>query len=270
MVLKNISKKLITLSLFSVLISSAFALKVPEYKGRVNDYANVINKNDEAEIEQYLEQLDNQTGIQIMVLTVPSLEGEDISSFSIKVADKWQTGHKGKEDGAILVVAMQEHDLRIEVGDSLEDELTDVKCGLIIRNVIIPEFKNGAYSNGIVKGVKNMGGVASGNAELVSKRVLNEEDDEGDMEGFVFMIIWLIFFFIVVSSKGGLWKWFFISRMFGGGRNYGRRGPRPRGPYVPPKTTFRSSGFTGGGFSSGGGFHTGGGHFSGGGASGHW
>lgn len=263
MVLKNISKKLIVLSLFSVLISSAFALKVPDYKSRVNDYANVISKNDEMELEQYLEQLDNQTGIQIMVLTVPSLEGEDISSFSIKVADKWGTGHKGKEDGAILVVAMQEHDLRIEVGDSLEDELTDAKCGLIIRNVIIPEFKNGAYSNGIVKGVKNMGGIASGNAELVSKSVLNEEENGSDMQGFIFMIIWIVFFLIIISSKGGFWKWFFISRMFGGGRNYRR--PGPRGPYVPPRNTFGSSGFSGSG-----GFHTGGGHFSGGGASGHW
>lgn len=262
MVLKNISKKLIALSLFSVLLSSAFALKVPEYKGRVNDYANVINKNDEAEIEQYLADLDNQTGIQIMVLTVPSLEGEDIASFSIKVADKWQPGHKGKEDGAILVVAMQEHDLRIEVGDSLEDELTDVKCGLIIRNVIIPEFKNGAYSNGIVKGVKNMGGVASNNAELVEKSVWNEESSGGDLEGFIFFIIWVVFVFIVVMSKGGLFKWFFLSQIFGGSRNY-----RPRGPYVPPKTTFTSGG---GGFGGGGSFHTGGGHFSGGGASGHW
>lgn len=264
MVLKKIYKRVFAFLIAGFVLSSAYAAKIPDYKGRVNDFADVINSIDEDELETYLEQLDLQTGIQIMVLTVPSLEGEDIASYGIKVADKWQPGHNGKEDGAILIVAMEEHDVRIEVGDSLEDELTDVKCGLIIRNVIIPEFRNGAYSNGIVKGVKNMGGVASGNAELVATSVLNEESSGGDMEGFIFFIIWIVFVFIVVMSKGGLFKWFFLSRIFGGSSyNSGRR------HYVPPRTNF-GGGSHSGGFSGGGSFHTGGGHFSGGGASGHW
>lgn len=83
------------------------------------------------------------------------------------------------------------------------------------------------------------------------------------------MIIWLVFFFIIVSSKGGLWKWFFLSRLFGGRPGY--RNYNKRGPYVPPRNTgFGGSSFGGGGFSGGGSFHTGGGHFSGGGASAKW
>lgn len=266
MVLNNIAKKCVLL-VSAVFVSAAlFAAKIPEYNGRVNDFAKVISKSDEAEIEQYLQMLDEQTGVQLMVLTVPSMNGDDIASYSMKVAEKWGIGHKGKDDGVLLVVAMEEHDLRIEVGYGLEEKLTDAKCGLIIRNVIIPEFKEGNYSRGIVKGVKNITGVATDNAELVSKRVSENKDDDSSVEGFVFLIIWMIFFFIVISSKGGLWKWFFLSRMFG--VSY-----RPRGNYKGPTHTFtpptNHSSFGGGSF-GGGGFHTGGGHFGGGGASGHW
>jgi len=257
MVLSNCSKKIAAIVGAVLISASLFAAKIPEYKGRVNDYANVISKSDEAQIEGYLQQLDEQTGVQLMVLTVPSMGGDDISTYSIKVAEKWGVGHKGKDNGVLLVVAMEEHDLRIEVGYGLEDKLTDAKCGLIIRNVMIPEFKNGNYSGGIVKGVRNIAGVASDNAELISKRVQNDDEDESGIEGLVFLIVWMIFFFIVISSKGGIWKWFFISRMLGGGSRGGYRGPT-------------HTNFGGGGFSGGSSFHTGGGHFGGGGASGHW
>lgn len=262
MVLK---RKLSTILCGLFLAVSAFALDVPALKGRVNDYANVISANTEKELDSYLYSLEEQTGIQMVVLTVPSLKGDDIASFGIKTAEKWKIGRNGKDDGAILLVAMEEHDVRIEVGYGLEDKLTDAKCGLIIRNVIIPEFKNGNYSAGVLKGIKNMGGVASGNAELVSRSVSNGNDESNDdAMGLLFVIAWMIFFFIVISSKGGLWKWFFISRMFGGGYNHHNH----RGPYVPPRNSGFGGGFGGG--LGGGSFHGGGGHFGGGGASGHW
>lgn len=264
MVLNNVSRKIVCGLVVLFTVTGLFAAKIPEYKGRVNDYANVISKSDENEVEKYLQMLDDQTGVQLMVLTVPSMGGDDIASYSMKVCDKWGIGHKGKDNGVLLLVAMEEHDLRIEVGYGLEDKLTDAKCGLIIRNVIIPEFKNGNYSWGIVKGVKNITGVATDNAELISKRVSDNGDGESGIEGFVFLVIWMIFFFIVISSKGGIWKWFFLSRMLGGGRH-------SRGHYYGPTFTppTNHSSFGGGSF-GGGGFHTGGGHFGGGGASGHW
>ena len=239
---------------------SAFATKVPALKGRVNDYANIINGSTEEKLSSYLQQLDEQQGIQIAVLTVPSLNGDDIASFSMKVAEDWKIGNSKTDKGALLVVAYQEHDLRIEVGYGLEDKLTDAKCGLIIRNVIIPQFRDGDYSEGILLGVQNMGGIATDNAELVSRNVQNNDEEDDSLSGIVFMIIWLIFFIVIMSSKGGIWKWLFLSNLMGGGH---RRGGFYSGP-----SRHSSSGF-GGGF-GGGGFHGGGGHFGGGGASGHW
>ena len=244
---------------FLVFFANAFALDVPALNGRVNDYANVISKNDEKELTEYLASLDEQTGIQIAVLTIPSLKGEDIAAFGVKVAENWKLGKAGEDNGALLLVAMDERELRIEVGYGLEGLLTDAKCGLIIRNVIIPEFKDGNYSGGIRKGVLNIGGIASGDTEIVDKKVLNGEDESSGV-GFVFMLIWIIFIFIVITSKGGIFKWIFlsnVSRNMGRGFNSGKSHSSGRG----------SSGFGGGNF---GGFSGGGGHFGGGGASGHW
>lgn len=251
---KSKLKKGLFFAFFLVFFANAFALDVPALKGRVNDYANVISKNDEKELTEYLASLDEQTGIQIAVLTIPSLKGEDIAAFGVKVAENWKLGKAGEDNGALLLVAMDERELRIEVGYGLEGLLTDAKCGLIIRNVIIPEFKDGNYSDGIVKGVQNMGGIASGNAELVSKNVLEDDDDSG--VGIFFMIIWVIFIFVVICSKGGIFKWIFLSNLVNNGHS---------GHHHSNLSGF--GGFSGG---HGGGFSGGGGHFGGGGASGHW
>lgn len=252
---------------FALLISSpVFAVDVPALKGRVNDYAKIIRDSDEYEIEEYLASLEQSTGIQMAVLTMPSIGSESIESFGIRVADKWQLGDKEKDNAAILIVAYAEHDLRIEVGDGLEGSLTDAKCGLILRNVIVPEFKNGNYSAGIKKGVMNMGGIASGDESAVSKRVL--EGDSGSSDNstvpLVILILWLIFFSSIIRA--------------------GTRRGRKRGRYyhngntiawIAADAALRSmmgSGHSGGSHSSGGfgGFSGGGGHFSGGGASAHW
>ena len=99
MVLK---RKFITFVCILFFISSLFALEVPALKGRVNDYAGVINSGTERELEDYLATLEQQSGIQMVVLTVPSLKGDDIASFGIKTAEKWKIGQKGKDNGAIL------------------------------------------------------------------------------------------------------------------------------------------------------------------------
>ena len=259
------------LSIFSVAVLftvfPAFAANVPALKGRVNDYAKIIRDSDEREIEEYLAGVEQSTGIQIAVLTMPSLRGEDIASFGIKIADKWDIGDKDKDNGAILIVAYAEHDLRIEVGDGLEGSLTDAKCGLILRNVIVPEFKNGNYSAGIKKGIMNMGAIATGDESAVSRSVREGEDNSGDdsLVPVFAILVWLIFFVSTISA--------------------GARRGRRRGRYyhngntiawIAADTALRSmmrgsgghsSGHSSGGFS---GFSGGGGHFSGGGASAHW
>ena len=263
-------KKIFAGFALTVIMISAplFAATVPALKGRVNDYAKIIRDSDEREIEEYLASLEQSTGIQIAVLTMPSLDGEDIASFGIKVADKWQLGDKEKDNGALLLVAYAEHDLRIEVGDGLEGSLTDAKCGLILRNVIVPEFKNGNYSEGIKQGVMNMGGIVSGDESAVSRSVRESDGDSSSSSSdFVPMFICIIWLILFVSSVAA-----------------GTRRGRRRGRYyhngntiawiaadAALRTIMRSSGsssHSSGGF--GGGFSGGGGHFSGGGASAHW
>lgn len=251
-------KKGLFFTFFLTFFTNLFALDVPALQGRVNDYANVISKNDEQQINEYLTNVENQTGIQIAVLTIPSLKGEDIAAYGVKVAEKWKLGQKGEDNGTLLLVAMEERELRIEVGYGLEGLLTDAKCGLIIRNVIIPEFKDGDYSGGIKKGVMNIGGIACGDTEIVDKKVLNEEDEDSGA-GLVFMIIWMIFIFVIITSKGGIFKWIFLSNV---SRNIGRN--INAGNH---SSSHKSGGFGGSNF---GGFSGGGGHFGGGGASGHW
>ena len=253
------------LALAAIMITSPiFAATVPALKGRVNDYAKIIRDSDEREIEEYLASLEQSTGIQIAVLTMPSLDGEDIASFGIKVADKWQLGDKEKDNGALLLVAYAEHDLRIEVGDGLEGSLTDAKCGLILRNVIIPEFKTGNYSAGIKKGVMNMGGIASGDESAVSKSVLNDNSKYEDEAGFILAVLfWIIFVLIAIISR--------VNRGRRRGRYYHNGNTIA---WIAADAALRSMmrGSGGGGRSSGvfGGFSGGGGHFSGGGASAHW
>ena len=253
--------------------SPLFAANVPALKGRVNDYAKIIRDSDEREIEEYLAALDQSSGIQIAVLTMPSLDGEDISSFGIKVADKWNLGDKEKDNGAILIVAYSEHDLRIEVGDGLEGSLTDAKCGLILRNVIVPEFRDGNYSKGILEGVKNMGAVASDDESAVSRSVREGENAASD-DDFVplFVIaVWLIIFFssIIAGTRRGRGRR--RGRYYHNGNTIAWIAADAALRSLMGSGSSHSSGL-GGSHSSGsfGGFSGGGGHFSGGGASAHW
>ena len=264
----RMNKLLLTFaSVLLLTVFPAFAANVPALKGRVNDYAKIIRDSDEREIEEYLAGIEQASGIQIAVLTMPSLDGEDIASFGIKVADKWQLGDKQKDNGALLIVAYAEHDLRIEVGDGLEGSLTDAKCGLILRNVIVPEFRDGNYSAGIKKGVMNMGAIATGDESAVSRSVREGTDSSGDdsLVPIFAILVWLIFFVSMISA--------------------GARRGRRRGRYYHNGNTIawiaadaalrsmmRGSGGHSSGHSSGGfgGFSGGGGHFSGGGASAHW
>lgn len=253
----------------TVFAASMSALKVPVLSARVNDYANIIDSQTENELENYLYNLEEQSGVQIAVLTVESLEGDEISSFSFRVADEWKIGSEKNDDGAILVVALKEHDLKIEVGDGLEHLLTDAKCGLIIRNIIIPEFREGNYSRGILNGVKNMGGVASENMEIVSNSVQNGEEEDFDFEFFISIFVWIIFFAFVISSRTGLLGWLLFSRTgrFSNYRHYTNI-KSSSGSFKNYSGGFGN--FGGGSSFHSGGFHGGGGHFSGGGASGHW
>src|SRR5574344_2192493 len=154
-------KKTVSFFILISISSFLFSLEVPNLIGHINDYANIMTSYDKQESEKYLSSLEDTTGIQIAVLTIDSLQGEDLETYSNKVAETWLLGQKDKDNGALLLIAKNERKIRIETGYGLEEKLTDMKSGLIIRNVILPDFRNGNYSEGIVRGIKNMGGIVS-------------------------------------------------------------------------------------------------------------
>lgn len=246
----KINKYFVSILLSFFFASSIFALSVPNLTSPIVDNANLISDGVEQNINNQLEDLSDSTGIQLAVLTIPTLEGEVLESYSMKVAETWELGSAEKDTGVLLLIALEERSIRIEVGYGLEGVLTDTKCGLIIRNVIAPEFRNGNYQAGIVNAVNNMVGLVKGDESLVSKRVLNESS--GDSGAFIFMGVVLLYGFIfvmaVISSK--------------------KRGPRTgTGTRTTPYVHHIPRNFGGGG---GGGFSGGGGSFGGGGASGGW
>ena len=246
----KINRFFVSILLSFFLVNSIFGLSVPSLTSPIVDNANLISDGVEQNINNQLEDLSNSTGIQLAVLTIPTLEGEVLESYSMKVAETWKLGSAEKDTGVLLLIALEERSIRIEVGYGLEGVLTDTKCGLIIRNIIAPEFRNGNYQAGIVNAVNNITGLVKGDESLVSKKVLNESS--GDSSAFIFMGIVLLYGFIfvmaVVTSK--------------------KRGPRTgTGTRTTPYVHHVPRSFGGG---SGGGFSGGGGGFGGGGASGGW
>ncbi|MBQ5781716.1 MAG: TPM domain-containing protein [Spirochaetaceae bacterium] len=231
-----------------IFITASFPIQIPKLQGYVNDYAGIISPEHQERITETLAALENQTGTQIFVLTMPSLDGNDLTDFSFSVAESWQIGQAGKDNGALLLVSMAERKIRIEVGYGLEGLLTDAKCGLIIRNILTPAFRNNDYSRGIFQGVSTMAEVAGGDDSAVAK-IREQENADAGFGDVAAIIIMMIFWFLIVASRGRFWLFpmFFSHGGYGFGGGYSDRG-----------------GFRGG-FGGGGG-----GSFGGGGASGGW
>jgi uncharacterized protein len=134
----------------------ARALDVPALKGRVNDYAQILSPDTIRQLDNTLGNFEQQESTQIVVLTIPTLAGDSLEDFSIRVAERWKIGQKKIDSGAILLIAKQEKKLRIEVGYGLEGKLTDLVSARIIRDVIAPRFKQGNFDQGVVDGVSAM------------------------------------------------------------------------------------------------------------------
>ncbi len=264
--------------------SPLFALEVPALSARVNDYAGMLSPAAASTLEARLRDLETTDSTQIVILTVPSLEGDSLESFSIRVAEKWKIGQKKLDNGVILLAARDDRKVRIEVGYGLEGSLTDLISGRIIQDVITPRFREGNYDEGFVQGVDAVIAVVRG--EFTSRGLPTGQSlqQQGGRYGYPLLFL-LIFIGIVGSIKRllggivgavlfpiagvfflplGLWLLLLIPLGFIAGlilptlfMLFGMSGGRHFG-----------GGF-GGGFSSGG-FGGGGGGFGGGGASGSW
>lgn len=248
--------------LFLSITTGAFCLSdskvfIPELTGRIVDNARIIEDTVQNSLESYVESLDKATGIEIVVLTVNSSKADiSIEEYAAAVFKKYKPGKKGTDNGVLLVVRMEDRAIKIETGYGLEGILTDTKCGIIIRNFIIPEFQQGNFTKGINDGVKLLAGYASGNAEIVEAVDNHERKNKGRNIGEIVPIVMFLVFFLIVFTSS---------------RHGGPRGPGSGfgGGFYGGYGGFGGFGGHGSGF-GGGGFHGGGGRSGGGGASGHW
>lgn len=232
-------KFLFALLVTAVLPLGAAKLKLPELTGRVVDQAGIFSTEEKNRIESAIVQLEKATGGQMAVLAVKSLNGMPIEWYSIKLAEKWKIGHKGKDNGAILIIALNDRSMRLEIGYGWEGKVNDARAGDIIRE-LVPYFQANKYGEGTAQAVMRVQEFVTG--KPVEGLPPLKKSPRRQPAGSVLLIFLSIIAFAVLSGGRLL-----IIPGFGGG--------------------FR--GGSGGGF-GGGGFSGGGGGFGGGGSSGKW
>jgi uncharacterized protein len=247
-----------------LLASIAFAFDFPALTGRVVDDAGVMTPTSRSDVEAKLKNLEDKSGIQLVVATVKSLQGSDIETFANGLFRYWKLGEAKKNNGVLLLVAPAEHKVRIEVGYGLEGTLTDALSSVIIAGAIVPRFKTNDYSGGIERGVDGIISVLSGDTADWQPKPQVRHDDPAGVFGKLFPVLFFIAVILIFRFLVGN-----VSNTVSG--RYVRRGGRT--VFIPYGGGFwgggSGGGFSGGGF-SGGGFSGGGGSSGGGGASGGW
>lgn len=137
-------------------IAGAMAQNFPDYQGFVNDYAGLLTPQARAQLEARLTQLEKDTTAEVAVVTIKSLEGDSIEDYAVRLFEKWGIGKKGKDNGVLFLVALNDRKMRIEVGYGLEPVITDARAGRIRDNDVLPRFKNNEYEGGILAGVSSI------------------------------------------------------------------------------------------------------------------
>jgi uncharacterized protein len=237
---------------------AALAQSFPALTGRVVDAANLLKPEERAAIEAKLKAHEDKTSDQVVVATVPSLEGTSVEDYANRLFRAWQLGQKKNNNGVLLLVAPNERKVRIEVGYGLEGALTDALSKVIITTAIAPQFQKGNFAGGIDAGVDAILSILTGDAEQWQRRAEVREDQSSSVDTIItFLIIAFILFQIYRAMRGG-----------GGPGVYRRRGGS--GPWIIPTGGGWSGGGGGGWSGGGGGFSGGGGSSGGGGASGSW
>jgi len=252
-----------------LLTGTAVALDFPQLTGRVVDQAGVMSADSRSAVEAKLKDLEDKSGIQLVVATVKSLQGGDIETYANQLFRTWKLGQAQKNNGVLLLVAPAEHKVRIEVGYGLEGTLTDALSSVIISSAIVPRFKANDYSGGIERGVDGIISVLRGDTTDWQAKVGVRDDSPSQVFNALFPVLFFLFFVLVFR--------FLVGPIHGSpAGHYVRRNGRLI--FVPYAGTGwgSGSGWSGGGDSGGGGggfsggFSGGGGSSGGGGASGGW
>jgi uncharacterized protein len=290
----------IVVLLFNCLV--VMAIDVPKLQDRVNDLAGVLTPDQIAGLDSKLQSFENTDSTQVAVLIIPSLEGDSLEDYSIRVAEAWKIGKRGRDNGAILLVSIKDRAVRIEVGYGLEGKLTDLRSGQIIRNEIIPRFRQGDYYAGIDAGItaiiETIRGMYQGSPgteyHYSSRRSSGLHLNLNLLIVLLFPLFWILSATgkwgggILGTGAGMLLPYTLISHslivlLIGGAvgavlgalvgamvRSGSKSGGGPGGFGGPFFWGGGGGGFSGGGFGGGGGFSGGGGGFGGGGSSGRW
>lgn len=222
--------------------ATAWALSFPELTGRVVDDAHILSPAAVQSLDQTLAAFEQESGgDQVVVATLPSLQGTTIEDYGYQLGRHWGIGQKGKDNGVVLIVAPSERKVRIEVGYGLEATLTDAMSSQIIQSIILPDFRQGHMESGVVDGTYAVISALGGKTSLEGHApVMPVHDNSNSLWPFVFFVIFILLRLFILP-------WWF--------------------PLFFPLNG-RGSGYSGG--FGGGGFGGGGGSFGGGGASGGW
>jgi uncharacterized protein len=226
----------------------------PELTGPVVDDAHLLPQDVFDQLSQKLAAYSQANGTQLVVVTLPTLNGYPIEDYGYQLGRHWGIGQKGKNNGVLLIVDAGDREVRIEVGYGLEGTLTDAQSFLIIHNVIVPRFRRGDYAGGITAGGDAILSVLGGRQLAADQQQVRERGGTGFLMLLILFFVFLPLLRAMVGSAGpgrlgGGWLGWLLLGMLSGGGGGGR-----------------GSGFGGGG----GGFSGGGGSFGGGGASGGW
>jgi uncharacterized protein len=184
-------KKTNIIFLFVIWAFNSFAIEIPLLTGRVNDYANLLSTATVNTLEQKLTQLEQRDSTQVVILTIPSLKGVPIENFAIAVFNGWGIGRAKIDNGVLLIIALEDRSIRIEVGRGLEGRLTDVTSARIIRDDIKPLLAQGDFNSGITQGINSIIKVIQG--EYTQTNFPNKTND-----GSWLVVVITLFF---VSSK---------------------------------------------------------------------
>ena len=164
-------------------ISVAYGTNVPYLTGRVNDNAQIMSESTRKTLTETLKNHEDKTTNQIVILTIPSLEGENIEDFANRVFNEWKLGQKDKDNGILMVVVPHERKMRIEVGYGLESIMTDLSAGRIIREIMAPRFRDEDYDGGITDGALAIISILEGKA-LPQTAEVNEQDSSSGQSNF--------------------------------------------------------------------------------------
>jgi uncharacterized protein len=271
-----------------LLLATLFAradVAVPPLTARVTDLTGTLSGDTVNRLEAQLAALETAKGSQLAVLMVPTTQPEDIEQYGIRVADLWQLGRKGIDDGAILLVAKNDRRVRIEVGRGLEGALPDVIANRIITETITPRFKTGDYDGGVQAGIDRMVAVVNGEPLPEPDRKWERHSGLGDFLPLLLVVVFVasgvlrslfgrLFGSLATGGLAGAIAWL-LSHLLPIGVGAGVLGFLFALLLGPSRGWSAGGGGWGGGLGGfggrgGGGFSGGGGGFSGGGASGSW